>query len=195
MSSNVLTKKLVDDLIKYLASGGRLVVRRNSQDLKDYLSPNLARQIRQSEATRICGRILRYMRQQALVSTEDMPKGQYRLRLTPVGMQRAHKITIKEISLPRPKRWDRRWRVVFFDIPETKRQARNNLVAKLKDLGFYQLQKSIWVHPFPCLIEIEFLKRTYDVTSYVTLAEITKIDRAPQLIRHFRAALAKQIST
>lgn len=40
--------------------------------------------------------------------------------------------------------WDGKWRVVIWDIPEKRRMARDLLRYKLKQLGFSQLQKSIW---------------------------------------------------
>lgn len=189
MSTNALSRRLVDEIIKYLANGGTLVLAIAKPDLSPYLSDQAKRYISKSATVSISRRLIRYMRTQNLISVVSLPKGKMRLRLGSGGRARAQKITLAELSIPRPRKWDRKWRVVFFDVPETKRLGRNKLVAKLKDLGFYQLQKSIWVHPFPCLIEIEFIKQAYSLGSYVSLAEIDKIDRHAQLVRHFRANL------
>jgi len=47
---------------------------------------------------------------------------------------------------------------LIFDVAQLKRTYREALRGKLKELGFYQLQKSVWVHPFNCKAEIELLK-------------------------------------
>lgn len=43
------------------------------------------------------------------------------------------------------KKWDGKWRLVIFDIPEDKRGIRDLLRRKLKDWGFRSFQKSVWV--------------------------------------------------
>ncbi len=189
MSRNGLSRYLVDDLISYLAAGGTMIVAKSHPKLTAFLSPE-AKKLLPNETDELFKQLIRYMRLQNLIGITEQPKGNVRVRIASGGTARLHKITLARLSIPRPKRWDKRWRVVFFDIPESKRQSRNSLVAKLKELGFYQLQKSTWVHPFACKLEVEFIKRAYKVTPYVTYAEIENIDRHSQLVRHFRAAFA-----
>ena len=43
--------------------------------------------------------------------------------------------------------WDKKWRIVGFDIKENNRNFRNRLREKLKELGFQRLQRSIWISP------------------------------------------------
>lgn len=47
------------------------------------------------------------------------------------------------------QRWDKKWRLVVFDIPEKIRGRRDYLRKELNYLGFHQLQKSVWVSPYP----------------------------------------------
>lgn len=47
------------------------------------------------------------------------------------------------------------WKMVIFDIPETQRQVRNVLRAKLISLGFKRWQNSIWMSPYTLAPEIE----------------------------------------
>ena len=65
---------------------------------------------------------------------------------------------IDDLKIKKPKKWDRKWRVLIFDIAQLKKIYREALRGKLKVLGFYQLQKSVWVHPFDCKAEIKMLK-------------------------------------
>lgn len=67
----------------------------------------------------------------------------------------------REFSLfsMRHKGWDRRWRLVIFDIPEEKKSIRNNLRQKLYELGFGRLQRSIYISPYDLATDLaEFLK-------------------------------------
>lgn len=47
------------------------------------------------------------------------------------------------------KPWDRKWRVLIFDIPEKKRWRRDSSRNKLKNLGFGMIQQSVWISPHP----------------------------------------------
>lgn len=47
------------------------------------------------------------------------------------------------------EKWDGKWRVVMFDIPEEKRAVRNRLREYLAMAGFLQLKNSAWVYPYP----------------------------------------------
>ena len=38
---------------------------------------------------------------------------------------------------------------MIFDVPEKMRGKRDFLRKELRDFGFYQLQKSVWVYPYP----------------------------------------------
>jgi DNA-binding transcriptional regulator PaaX len=46
-----------------------------------------------------------------------------------------------------PKAWDGRWRVVLFDVPESKRPIRDYIRGVLKRYGFKEFQRSMWIHP------------------------------------------------
>lgn len=46
-------------------------------------------------------------------------------------------------------RWDGGWRIVFFDIPESKRKYRDYFRKVLKLVGFVEFQRSIWAYPYP----------------------------------------------
>ena len=65
---------------------------------------------------------------------------------------------IDDLEIAKQKKWDKKWRLVIFDIAQIKKIYREAFRGKLKDLGFRSLQKSVWVHPYECQAEIELLK-------------------------------------
>jgi len=83
---------------------------------------------------------------------------QFYVSLTPKGKKKANWLQIDSLEIKRPKKWDKKWRILMFDISELKKFHRELLRGKLKELGFYQLQKSVWLIPFDCRDELGLLK-------------------------------------
>ena len=79
--------------------------------------------------------------------------------LTKLGRR---KIDIENaISNPRTvgkKRWDKRYRLIIFDIPETKRKARDKFREYMHAFGFLRIQDSVWLSPYDCEELIDLLK-------------------------------------
>lgn len=93
--------------------------------------------------------------------------GEMIYELTERGKKKMRRFALDTLKINRPIKWDGRWRIIIFDIPERKGAARRAIQRKLNEMGFYQLQKSVWVHPFPCEAEIEFLKDFFDLKQFV----------------------------
>jgi phenylacetic acid degradation operon negative regulatory protein len=66
--------------------------------------------------------------------------------------------------------WDGRWRLVIFDVPETRSITRDRLRRYLQNHGFGYLQKSVWITPDPATEERAlFSAGPVDVQSMVFL--------------------------
>ena len=81
----------------------------------------------------------------------------------------------KALSGRMKKRWDGRWRMVVFDIPEKYRKTRDKLRITLRSLGFVQLQGSVWVFPHDCEEVVALLKAELHVGGSVLYAIVEKI--------------------
>lgn len=77
----------------------------------------------------------------------------------------------KNLSLKTKKRWDKKWRIVLFDIPESKKKIRDALRRKLKQIGFLEFQKSVFIYPFGCGDEINFIINFFDIEENVYYLE------------------------
>lgn len=53
------------------------------------------------------------------------------------------------------KKWDKKWRILIFDIAEKRKAKRNFLRKKLYTLGFGQIQKSVYVSPWQIEKEVD----------------------------------------
>ena len=118
---------------------------------------------------------IRRLEKQKLVSWQDVD-GQLRLVLTPVGSKRVQKYTFEDLSIEKNKKWDGLLRMVIFDIPEPKKKSREVFRKKLREMEFYQLQKSVFVCPYVCKDEIDFLKDYLGVGPYVQLVVAKEIE-------------------
>ena len=92
-----------------------------------------------------------------------MRNGRLEMILTKKGREELLKYDIDKINLRKEIIWDGRWRVIIFDIAEEKKQARDALRSKFKQLGMLQLQKSVFVYPFDCKKEIDFVSDFFEV--------------------------------
>jgi DNA-binding transcriptional regulator PaaX len=107
--------------------------------------------------------------------------------LTKGGKEILLKFEIDDIKLPdfNSRNWDKKWRVLIFDIPELSRAARDIFRGKLQELGFYELQKSVYVTPRPCEREIMELARMLRIEKSVHILEASKLGSKERAIRKF----------
>lgn len=111
--------------------------------------------------------------------------GSFDILLTDVGKLRALNVKIKNLR-ERKQDWDGKWRMVVFDVPEQFRNGRNALRQKLKNMGFKELQKSVFVFPYDCKKEIDFLVEVFHIEKYVRFAVLEFIDNSNKLIEEFK---------
>lgn len=86
------------------------------------------------------------------------------------------------------QKWDGRWRLVLFDIPESKRPLRDYIRTVLKRLGCREFQRSLWIYPhkFPPFV-IKMLEDP-QMRQYAKIVTTYDIDYDEDLRRLFRLA-------
>lgn len=107
------------------------------------------------------------------------------IKMTKKGMEKNLKFNLGKLKIKKQTTWDRKWRIVIFDIPENRKTNRNALSFKLKEIGFKPLQKSVWICPYPCEDEIDFIKEMYEIRPYVRIIKADSIDSQYDLIKSF----------
>ena len=112
--------------------------------------------------------------------------GKLEIHLTKQGKQKFKEIQFDKIHIIKPPHWDGKWRIVIFDIPDRSfKIAREILRRKLKEWNFYQLQKSVWVCPWPCENEIQLIAELYDVAPFLNIIIAEKIVADNAVKKHF----------
>lgn len=128
---------------------------------------------------------VRRLEKKGYVALTKTPEG-FLVKLLKKGKQRLKKAQFQEIQLPKEKIWDKKWRFFIFDVPEKNRIARDLLRQKLKDLGMYNIQRSVFAYPHDCREELAFISDYYGLTPYTTYAEVSYSDIDRELRRYFK---------
>lgn len=95
--------------------------------------------------------------------------GRVKVKLTNKGRKRILEMSLEIMEIKKPEKWDGKWRIVIFDVPVEQNKAREALRNKMKNLGFRQLQKSVWIIPWECEDEILFISAAFKVEKYVEI--------------------------
>ncbi len=128
-----------------------------------------------SEIERIVGRLARH----GWVEKREMAEGT-KVIITEAGRKQILLFQLEELR-PKTGKWDGKWRMVFFDVEEEKKRKRDGLRRYLKRLGFWQMQKSVWVYPFDCDKEVKYLREVLNVPHEVKLGVLEKVENDREL--------------
>lgn len=120
-----------------------------------------------------------------LVQEKHNRDGTTTLILNENGKRKVLEFDIEKIEINRPPRWDGKWRIVMFDVPERLRRLRNSLRWHFQEIGLIELQKSVFVYPYPCEKEIEFILEFYNARKYVRFVLAEKVDNGLHLMKKF----------
>lgn len=107
------------------------------------------------------------------------------IEITEKGKKRSLQYDFEEMKIEKLKRWDSIWRIVTYDISEKRKRSRDMLVIRFKELGFYPYQKSMFVFPYPCKNEIDFMKEHLFLGDSISYFEATYLDKEDMLKKEF----------
>lgn len=187
MNKKTESSAVINGLLRFIVGGGvvaTIIVAPGMAKVLDKPTRAYFRKLDKAKQERELTRLLYYMKRKGLIAlrSEDYVHG---VVVTDKAKQRLKAADFDRLSINPSRKWDKKWRVVFFDIPEQERDTRRQLTGKLKQLEFQQLQRSVWIHPFSCREEIEIVSAHFKVQKYITYIETTYIDSQEALIKRF----------
>ena len=115
--------------------------------------------------------ILKRFRMEGLVKVIKQNNGVEKINLDEKGKKRWLQYQFNDLELKSLRRWDKKWRIVLFDIPESQKRIRDSLRRKLKKLGFLEFQKSVFIYPYPCEDEVNFVINFFNIEDCVYYLE------------------------
>lgn len=166
-----IKSKTKKKLLTVLAAGASISLSQSVGKSK-YIFKNLPKNLYKIDRQYLY-RLLREFNTERLIDYQEDPAGIITIKLTEDGVKETLKYSFDDLVIPKPAHWDKKWRLVLFDIPEKKRRGRDALRLKLRDLGFYEWQKSAFVYPYECQKEINFVIEVFDLRPYVRYAELS----------------------
>ena len=130
-------------------------------------------------------RAIRRLYQTKLISMKENEDGSETAIITRKGREIVLTFRIEKMSIKPMKRWDRKWRVILFDVPEKYRRGRDALRSALKKMDFLEYQKSVFIHPFECQNEVDFVIEYFQLRSWVRFLVAETLDNELHLKKHF----------
>ncbi|MCF7815447.1 MAG: CRISPR-associated endonuclease Cas2 [Candidatus Pacebacteria bacterium] len=107
------------------------------------------------------------------------------LFLTKEGERKLHMIEHGVYPLPKIK-WDKKWRIVSFDVSEKRRKSRDKLRLLLRQVGFVRLQDSVWVYPYDVEDVVNLIKTGSFLGKEILYMTVHTTGKDVELKSHFK---------
>ena len=113
--------------------------------------------------------------------------GELKITISPRGNKVIKNLMLYDYKqIKKSVKWDGKWRMVMFDIPEDKTKLRNIIRFHLKKVGFLQIQGSVWIYPYPCEEIVTIIKTNFnfnDEIIYITSGSFDKDSKFKKLFK------------
>ena len=123
-----------------------------------------------------------YLAQKGFIRYVDKNNERF-VKLTKKGQLEA--LLAKAKLLSDRGKWDGKWRLIMFDIPEDSNDKRAFFRSLLKKNGFFRLQQSVYVSPCPLnRAAVSYLEET-KLIGYIRILKVEEMDNDKDLKKHF----------
>jgi len=108
------------------------------------------------------------------------------IRLSEEGLALLKLSQIEDIvSIRHSDQWNGVWHLVCYDVPEGFKVKRDYLRRKLTELGFSQVQYSLWVIPWECKEEIAIIAQNLGIAPFVAYLNTDYLPQQQKLVDYF----------
>lgn len=95
-------------------------------------------------------------------------------------------VTVRNVRRSlKTRKWDGKWRIVAYDIPERFKPLRDAVRLTLKNAGFVKFQDSLWIFPHECRELATLIQKESRLRMCVLYGVLEKIENEERLKRHF----------
>jgi len=127
--------------------------------------------------------VIKRMQNSKLVEVKE-EKGIPLIKITQKGKQKLLRYKIDEMVLDESN-WDSKWRLVIYDVQTGKRANSEMFRTMLNKLRFLKLQRSVYLTPFKCEDEIEYLRLLFDIGNEVQILKVGSLENEAAYRRYF----------
>ena len=107
------------------------------------------------------------------------------VEITEKGRRQIDLAGTAKLKLKRVIKWDKKWRIIAFDIPERRKAVRTRFRSIISDFGCAHLQKSVWICPYECEGMIALLKEEFHIRKDVFYITVERFEGDERLVRYF----------
>ncbi|MBI2327313.1 hypothetical protein HYU92_03235 [Candidatus Curtissbacteria bacterium] len=106
------------------------------------------------------------------------------IKITQKGKNKLLSYDLEKLKLNETK-WDGRWRLIIYDVQKSKRANSETFRRALLRLNLLKLQKSVYLTPFKCEDEIEYLRLLFDIGKEVQILTVGSLENESAYRRYF----------
>ncbi|MEK7219360.1 MAG: hypothetical protein AAB687_01640 [Patescibacteria group bacterium] len=128
---------------------------------------------------------IRRLKDHGFICFEKTQRGNF-VRLTQKGEDRLRKFELMGYKLKKPKKWDKKWRMLIFDIKEERKGTRDKIRFTLKRIGFLRLQDSVWVYPYDCEDLVTLMKADFKIGKDLLYLIVDTIEGDSKIKNYFK---------
>ena len=112
--------------------------------------------------------------------------GQRLYKITSKGRTGLNVVAVRAQNPVTTTTWNGRWFFVTYQIPETHKSARNQLLIELKRIGFLRYGPALWVYPYDISSSVKKIAHHLGVEKYVDVLRADSIGQLASWKRRFK---------
>ena len=118
--------------------------------------------------------VIKRMQNSKLVEIKE-ENGIPTIKITENGKRKLLKYDIEGMQLDQSS-WDGKWRLIVYDVAKSRKAQSNAFRYLLRKLNILKLQKSVYITPFKCENEIEYLRNFFEIGNEVLILKVGSIE-------------------
>lgn len=122
--------------------------------------------------------VIKRLEKQKIVEIDDGV-----VKITGKGKLKVLKFDLEDMKLK--NKTDGRWRLIIYDIANLRKSQRELFRLMLKKLQFLRVQKSVYLTPFVCDDEIEYLRQVFGVGDEVLVIKVSSFENDDAYRKYF----------
>lgn len=160
---------------------GIIVIAPNSIQAIDYITNKIDKKRRKSK------RINEQIKNSGYFNVKKIDDNKYAITLTTKGKMLNNLNDFYEFQITTDVKWNNKWYIIMFDIPEVHRSTRDVIRNKIESLGMVLIQNSVYVYPYDVSEFVNVTRLVFPhITKHLLSAELVKIDGDVQLKKIFK---------
>lgn len=106
------------------------------------------------------------------------------ITLTDKGHKVLNELNFEDVILPLVE-WDGKWNLLSYDIPTKQKKTCDYFRRKLKEVGYTQVHKSLWIYPYDYKEEVAAFAHALGIAPYIIYMQTTSIPSEEIYLKYY----------